>query len=60
MPSHESIVVLDGFTEVTTKVHIQRQRNPCQTLDIVVHDNTVLDHQVDVSAKVFLSNPVNK
>ena len=41
--SHESIVVLDGYTEVTTKVHIQRQRNPCQTLDIVVHGNTVLD-----------------
>ena len=51
--SHESIVVLDGYTEVTTKVHIQRQRNPCQTLDNVVHDNTVLDFL----AKIFLSNP---
>ena len=41
------------YTEVTTKVHIERQRNPCQSLDTVVHENTVLDF----SAKIFLSNP---
>ena len=39
-----------NYAEVTTKVHIQRQGNPCQTLDIIVHDDTVLD----------VSNPVNK
>ena len=54
--SRESIVVLDRYTEVTTKVHIQRRRNLCQILDILVHKNTFLD----VSAKIFLSNPANK
>ena len=52
----EIIVVMDGYLIITSKGHSQRKRNPTQSLDYVVQNVTVLD----VSAKVFLSNPNNK
>eukprot|EP00116_Pleurobrachia_bachei_P000625 sb/3460887/ len=53
---HEIIVVLDGYLGVTTKGHVQRQRNPTRSLSCQVRRETVLD----VPAGVFLSNPDNK
>ena len=52
----EIIVVMDGYLGITTKGHTQRKRNPTQSLDFVVQNDNILD----VSAKVFLSNPNNK
>ena len=52
----EIIVVMDGYLGLSTKGHTQRKRNPTQSLDFVVQNDTVLD----VSAIVFLSNPSNK
>ena len=52
----EIIVVMDGYLGISTKGHTQRKRNPTQSLDFVVQNDTVLD----VSAIVFLSNPSNK
>ena len=47
---------MEGYLEITTKGHAQRKRNPTQSLDFVVQNDTILD----VSATVFLSNPNNK
>ena len=52
----EIIVVMDGYLGISAKGHTQRKRNPTQSLDFVVQNDTVLD----VSAIVFLSNPSNK
>ena len=52
----EIIVVMDGYLGITTKGHTQRKRNLTQSLDFVVQNDAILD----VSAKVFLSNPNNK
>ena len=52
----EILVVMDGYLGITTKGHTQRKRNPTQSLDFVVQNDTILD----VSVKVFLSNPNNK
>ena len=49
----EIIVVMDGYLGISTKGHTQRKRNPTQSLDFVVQNDTVLD----VSTIVFLSNP---
>ena len=47
---------MGGYLGITTKGHAQCKRNPTQSLDFVVQNNTILD----VSAAVFLSNPNNK
>ena len=47
------IVIMGGYLETTTKGHAQCKRNPTQSLDFVVQNDTIFD----VSATVFLSNP---
>ena len=37
------IVAFEGYLGLTTKGHVQRQRNSTKTLDFVVNDGTVLD-----------------
>ena len=50
--------IIDRYLAITisTKGHTQRKRNPTQSLDFVIQNDTALD----VSAMVFLSNHCNK
>ena len=47
---------MGGYLGISTKGHAQRKRNPTQSLDFVVQNDTILD----VSTTVFLSDSNNK
>ena len=48
--------IIDRYLGISTKGHMQRKRNPIQSLDFVIQNHTARD----VSAMVFLSNHCNK
>ena len=48
--------IIYRYLGIGTKGHTQRKRNPTQSLDFVIQNDTALDF----SAMVFLSNHCNK
>ena len=52
----ETCEIITRYQGISTKGYTQRKRNPTQSLDLVIQNDTALD----VSAIVFLSNHCNK
>ena len=50
------VVVLDGYTAATTKMHVQAKRNPVKSIEIQATKNMRLETTPDI----FTSHPANK
>lgn len=54
--NHEVVTVMDGYGELTTKMHVQKKRNPVKSIEI----QATKEMELKTTPDIFLSHPTNK